>query len=151
MTESEGRVALVETAKLWLGTPYRNSGVIRGVAANCAMLMFGIARDAGVLGPDAQEPKWYSPQFHVHQREERLVDRVMGYKLTEIAESDIRPGDIVAYLTGQSHGHLGMVIEWPTMIIQTTSAHGAQYAHGLQGALAHCNRRYFSLWAKENA
>lgn len=150
MTEAEGRIALVESADLWLHTPYQNSGCIRGVAANCAMLMYGIARDAGVLPPDAREPKWYSPQFHIHQREERLIDRVMGYQLTEISESDVRPGDIVAYLTGMSHGHLGLVVEWPTKIVQTTQAHGCQYGHGLQGALAHCNRRFFSLWPRGN-
>lgn len=151
MTEAEGRAAMVEAAELWLRTPYTHTNAcIRGVGANCSYLMYGIARDAGVLPAGTKEPKFYSPQFHIHQREQRMLERVMGYDLTEITESDIRPGDIVAYLTGQSHGHLAMVIDWPTKIVQTTQAHGCQYGHGRQGVLAHCSPRFFSLWPKES-
>lgn len=147
MNETAGRAALMEAHKLWIGTPYRETGCIKGAGANCATLMYGVARDAGVLGPDATEPKWYSPQFHAHHPEERLIKSVLGCGAVEITEEQLKPGDVIAYLTGQSHGHLAMVIEYPRKILQTHKATGAQYGHAFEGRLRACKRRYFSLWS----
>jgi cell wall-associated NlpC family hydrolase len=147
MTEAEGRAALLKTAELWLHTPYcMSDACIRGVGANCATLMYGIARDAGVLPSDMPEPRWYSPQLHAHSREERLIKSVLGCGCVEISESQVKPGDVIAYLTGLSHGHLAMVIEYPRKVIQTHKATGCEYGHALEGRLAGCKRLYFSLW-----
>ena len=146
MNETEGRAALMEAHKGWLGTPYSHCGCIKQAGANCATLMYGIARDAGVLPPGTPEPKWYSPQFHAHHPEERLIKSVLGCGAVEITEEQLKPGDVIAYLTGQSHGHLAMVIEYPRKILQTHKATGAQYGHAFEGRLRACKRRYFSLW-----
>lgn len=146
MTETEGRAALLKAAEGWLHTPYSEVGCIRKAGANCAMLMYGIARDAGVIPQDAPEPKWYSPQLHAHSREERLIKNILACGCVEITEDQVKPGDVIAYLTGQSHGHLAMVIEYPRKIIQTHQATGCQYGHAFEGKLAGCRRRYFSLW-----
>lgn len=151
MTESEGRAALIETAIGWLHTPYREtSPCIRGAGANCATLIYGIARDAGVLAPGVGEPRWYSPQLHAHSPEERLIKAVLACGCVEIDESTVKPGDVIAYLTGKSHGHLAMVFEYPRKVIQTHQATGCQYGHAHEGRLSGCRRRYFSLWPPEN-
>lgn len=150
MTEAEGRAALLKAAEGWLHTKYTESGCIRGAGANCAMLLYGIARDAGVIPQDTPEPKWYSPQLHAHSREERLVKNVLGCGCFEITEDQVKPGDVIAYLTGKSHGHLAMVIEYPRKIIQTHKATGCQYGHAFEGRLRGCRRKYFSLWPPEN-
>jgi hypothetical protein len=146
MTESEGRAAIIEAGKKWLGTRYTNSGCLRGCGANCAMLLYGIARDAGVIAPEVPEPAWYSPQLHAHSREERLLKNIAQCGAVEILEDDAKPGDVVAYLTGQSHGHLALIVSWPLRIIQTTQANGCQYAHGREGTLAGCSMKFYSLW-----
>ena len=147
MNETEGRAALLKTAVLWLRTPYvEGNACLRGAGANCATLMYGIARDAGVLPPGMPEPRWYSPQLHVHSREERLISSVLACGCVEITEGQVKPGDVIAYLTGKSHGHLAMVIEYPRKIIQTHKATGCQYGHAHEGRLAGCMRKYFSLW-----
>jgi len=146
MNEADGRAALLKSAESWLHTPYAESGALRGAGANCATLMWGIARDAGVIPPDTPMPRWYSPQFHAHNREERLIKSVLGCGCVEITESQVKPGDVIAYLTGQSHGHLAMVIEYPRKIIQTHKATGAQYGHANEGRLAGCKKKFFSLW-----
>jgi cell wall-associated NlpC family hydrolase len=149
MQESEGRAAIVAAAISWLHTPYKQSARLRGVGANCATLIYGIALDAGVLPPDAQEPRFYTPQFHQHSRENRLIDYITAYGAVEIYETEVKPGDIVAYMSGQSYGHLGVIIEMPRKIVQTTSARGCEYAHLNDGVLAHCPKRYFTLWPAE--
>ena len=123
------------------------SDLLRGIGANCATLMYGIARDAGVLPPGAPMPKWYSPQLHVHSREERLVESVKLCGGVLIPDAIVKPGDVVAYLTGKSHGHLAMVIEWDRCIVQTHKATGAQYGHGREGRLRGCRMEFYSLWA----
>src|ERR1700761_4113236 len=92
LPEAEGRAALVRHCALWLRTPYRNVGSQRGVGANCATLMFGIARDAKVLPPNFPEPHWYSPQLHVHSPEERLIANIKRCGGREIQESQVKPG-----------------------------------------------------------
>ena len=147
MNETEGRAALLKSAASWINTPYIiGDGCLRGIGANCATLMYGIARDAGVLAPSVQQPRWYSPQAHVHSREERLISSVIACGCIEISEDRLKPGDVIAYLTGQSHGHLAMVIEYPRKVIQTHQATGCQYGHANEGRLAACRRHYFSLW-----
>src|SRR5581483_8301887 len=146
LSESEFRAAIVEEAKRWLRTPYKNTGCIRGVGTNCAMLVWGVASCAGVLAPDAPAPRWYTPQLHVHSKDERLIEYVKSYGAREVDEP--KPGDIVVYLSGQSHGHAGIVIQWPDLIVHTLPNIGCCYAHGIkEGRLAGMTRRYFSLWA----
>ncbi len=148
MTESEGRAALVETAKLWLGTPYNEAPPpLRGIGANCATLMWAIYRDAGVLPKEAPMPRWYSPQLHIHSPEERLIESIKQCGGALILEDQVKPGDVVAYLTGRSHGHLAMIIEWDRKIIQTHKATGAQYGHGREGRLSGVRLEFYSLWA----
>lgn len=144
--EAEGRAALLDQAKRWAGkTPYRNVGAIAGAGANCAMLMYGIYRDAGVLAPESPEPRWYSPQFHVHNPEERLIANILSCGGSEIKEAEVKPGDVVAYLSGKGHGHLAMVIEWPRKVLQSTQMAGCQYAHGTGGRLG-ARRKFYSIW-----
>jgi len=147
LSEAEGRAALVEEAKRWAGrTPYTNVGAIAGAGANCAMLMYGIYRDAKVLPSDFEEPHWYSPQLHVHSPEERLIFNIEKCGGREVLESEVKPGDVVAFLTGRSHGHLAMVVEWPRKIIQSTQRGGCQYSHGKGGRTAGCRVKFYSLW-----
>jgi cell wall-associated NlpC family hydrolase len=147
MTEQEFRTSIVEAAKLWLGTPYKNNGRIRGVGANCAQLLFGVAKDAKAIPADAPEPRWYSSQFHVHQADEKLIDYVKAYGATEITEEQVKSGDIIICRTGQSHGHAAIVIDYPEIMVHTLQPHGCQYGHCTkEGILAGKRRRYFTLW-----
>ena len=149
MTEQQFRQAIVEEAARWLGTPYKNVGRMRGVGANCAQLLYGVYQGAGVL-PDGTEPRWYASQLHVHSREERLVEYVKAYGAVEIAESGVGPGDIILYLTGQSHGHAAIVIEYPERMVHTLKTTGCCYGHCTkEGRVAQFDRRYFTVWKPE--
>ena len=146
MTEEEFRSAIEREALLWVGTPYKNCGRILGVGANCAQLLFGIALGSGAIAADSPEPRWYSPQFATHQREERLISYVLAYGAAEIEESQLKRGDIVLYKTGQSHGHAAIALDWPDRIIHTLPPSGCQLGRGMEARLAAYTRRYFTLW-----
>ena len=146
MTEAEGRAALLKVGETWAHTPYREHGALKGCGVNCAMLMYAIAHEAGVIPPDAPEPRWYSPQLHIHSPEERLIENVKACGCVEIKESQLKPGDVVAYLTGQSHGHLALVYEWPRKVLHSTKPKGCHFGHGNGGAIAGCRKKFFTLF-----
>lgn len=146
MTEDQFRAAVVEEAKLWLGTPYRNVGRIRGVGANCAQLLYGIYTGAGIL--HAPEPRWYTPQFHVHSKDERLIEYVKAYGGVEIEESQVKSADVVLFRTGKSFGHGAIILDFPTRMIHTLKMTGCVYGHCTEeGSISRFKRRYFTLWS----
>jgi cell wall-associated NlpC family hydrolase len=144
-TEQSFRASLVQEALTWIGTPYANSGRIKGVGVNCAQFLYAVAK-ASVL-PDAPEPRTFTAQLCYHTKEERIAEYIKSYGAHEIEESEVGPGDIVLYKIGQAHGHAAIVIDWPSRMIHATSPHGCYEGHGTkEGFLASKHRRYFSLW-----
>ncbi len=145
MTETEFRSAIVAEALTWRGTPYHLNGCIKGVGSNCAAFLYAVAKAAGAISADAPAPRWYTPQLATHSKEERLIAYVLSYGAQEIVEAEIKPGDIVLYKSGQSHGHAAIVIDWPR-IIHVLSPWGCQEDNVDDGRLRAFTRRYFTLW-----
>lgn len=147
MNEHDFRTAILAEAKLWLGTPYKNTGRMRGVGANCAQLLYGIYKGAGILPPDAPEPRWYSSQLHVHQKEERLIEYIKSYGGIEIEQAEVKPADVIVFHTGKSHGHAAIVVDFPGTMIHTMQPQGCAFGHCTkEGQLQRFGRRYFTLW-----
>jgi cell wall-associated NlpC family hydrolase len=144
MTEAQFRSAIITEALTWINTPYRNVGCIKGVGVNCAMFIWGVAKAAGIVPTGAKEPRWYTPQLATHSKEERLIAYVTAYGAVEVATP--KPGDLVLYRTGLSHGHAGIVIDWPEKIIHALPPHGVQMGHGDEGKLGKFERRFFTLF-----
>lgn len=147
MNEAEFRAAIVAEAKSWIGTPYHPNGKVKGAGVNCAQFAFCVGRNAGVLGAETPEPRWYTPQLAANSKEERLIAYIKAYGATEIPEGQVAPGDVVAYKSGLSHGHLAIVIDWPR-IIHVLPGAGCQMGNVDEGRLAAFSRRYFTLWRK---
>ena len=148
MDEQTFRAAIAAEAVTWLKTPYHPSGALKGVGVNCAQLLYGVAKGAGVLPDDAPLPRWYTPQLATHSREERLIAYVLSYGAHEIPESEAKIGDIVLYRSGQAHGHAAILLD-PPRIIHALSPRGCQYGSIDGGKLAAYSRRYFTLWKSE--
>lgn len=146
MTEEEFRNAIVQEALTWRGTPYRNSGTMKGVGCNCAQLLFGVAINSGAIPKDSPKPSYYSPQFSLNSKEERLLAVIDSYGAKEISEEQVKPGDIVVYKNGLSHGHAAIILSWPERIIHVLGPTGCQEAHGLGGVLRGMNRSFRTLW-----
>ncbi len=146
MTEVAFRSAITDEALTWIGTPYHLNGCVKGVGSNCAAFLFAVAKNAGAIAPDAPAPRWYTPQLATHSKEERLVAYVLAYGAREIAEAEVRAGDIVLYKSGQAHGHAAIVISWPR-IIHVITPWGCQAGKVDEGRLSAFTRRYFTLWS----
>lgn len=146
MTESDFRAAIVAEALTWVGTPYHLNGCVRGVGSNCAAFLYAVAKASGAIGADAPAPRWYTPQLATHSKEERLIAYVLAYGAREIAEAEVKAGDIVLYKSGQAHGHAAIVLEWPR-IVHVLSPWGCQTGNVGDGRLGAFTRRYFTLWS----
>jgi cell wall-associated NlpC family hydrolase len=148
MIEAEFRSAVAAEAKTWINTPYHASAAVKGVGVNCALFLFWVAKNAGAVPADAPLPRWYTPQLAAHSKDERLIEYVKAYGAVEISESEVKTGDIIAYKSGQAHGHAAIVLDWPE-IIHVMPGVGCQMGMVDEGKLGALSRRYFTLWKKE--
>jgi NlpC/P60 family putative phage cell wall peptidase len=108
------REKIIDVAHSWVGTPYHHQARVKGVGVDCAQLMAGIAIEAGIIPADTELPHDYSPEWHLHNRDEVLIDhlRRFGCVEKEVAE----PGDIIGFTIGRAVGHLGILVSADTFI-----------------------------------
>jgi cell wall-associated NlpC family hydrolase len=145
MTEQEFRSALAAEARTWIGTPYHANGTLKAVGVNCAEFVYWAGRNSGALPADAPLPRWYTPQLATNSKEERLIGYLKSYGGVEISEAQVAAGDVVAYKTGKSHGHVAIVLDYP-VIIHVLPVHGCQMGLVNEGKLGAYSRRYFTFW-----
>lgn len=110
----ERREAVVRVAHEWLGTPFRHKAALKGVATDCAGILVGVYKEAGVLPPDFVLGN-YNYQHALHHSEELYIGELQQY-MKIIPESEAQPGDIVLYRHDRTFSHSGIIINWPTII-----------------------------------
>jgi cell wall-associated NlpC family hydrolase len=109
----EQRLAVIESAKSWCGTPFHHGAAIKGKrgGVDCGRLLAEVYRDAGVL-TEVGIPH-FAHDFFLHERTERYLDLVRQH----MAEVPVpKAGDLVLFLFGRVYSHGGIVVEWPTII-----------------------------------
>ncbi len=101
------RERIVEEALTWEGTPYHHQAKLKGVGVDCAMLVVGIAQQIGALPKDINI-KVYSPEWHLHNKEEMMCDLIESYhcELTD----ELLPGNILTFKYGRVQSHLGILL-----------------------------------------
>jgi cell wall-associated NlpC family hydrolase len=149
--EAKQRHQVCEIAKLYLNTPYRDHGRIRGAGVDCASLL------ACIYGPTGAGiiPEIDAGFYPMHEAflkrggDGDYLKWVLKYA-REITESEVKPGDLVMYRVGRGFSHAAIIIEWPRHIIHATQTlHGVISSHGKnEGILVKRPRRYFSHWGK---
>lgn len=145
MTEQEQRQAVVAEALTWLRTPYHHEGKLKGIGVDCAMLPLIVYQNCGLVPADLVIPK-YSPQWHLHQREEKYLDIVLLY--TAEIFTDPQPGDLILYKYGHTFSHGALTIAWPK-VIHAAANSVVCYADGINMSVAGhvpTDTRFFSYW-----
>jgi cell wall-associated NlpC family hydrolase len=146
MTEDEAaaRARVVACAREWEGTPFHDMARVKGVGVDCAQLLAASFSEAGLVDPVVTGN--YSPQFMLHNKDERLVAFILRYA-HEIDESNVGMGDVVTYRVGRSFAHAAIVVDWPSEIIHAHKLSGKVVA--MRGDIADLQgrpRRFFSVW-----
>lgn len=116
INESTGQ-KIANAAIKWLGTPYQNNAMVRGVGVDCAYLLVAAVVESGLMPKDRLNIEDYSNEWHLHHSEEKYLKYVEQVADKVDLENDILEiGDFLLYQFGRciSHGAIyignGLVI-----------------------------------------
>lgn len=139
------REHVLEVAREWLRTPYHHRAMVKGAGVDCAMFLYAVFTEAGVLPEFPIET--YPPDFMLHRDDERFLSYVVQH--AHEVEAPL-PADIVLYRVGRSFAHGGLVLDWP-MIIHAAARECVRYDEGNLGKLGTRPRSFWRLnaWREE--
>jgi hypothetical protein len=149
MTEEAERDRVDAIARTWLRTPFHDHGEVKGAGVDCATLLKCVFLEAGLIEPF--EIGYYSPQFFLHQSEERYLGWVRKFA-HEIPLEHVKHGDVVLYKAGKCFSHAALIVKpgWPSII----HAHfGARCVRRGFGTSVHLgipilDVKFFSKWQR---
>ncbi|MHB1098246.1 MAG: C40 family peptidase [Burkholderiales bacterium] len=94
------REAIVEAARSWIGTPFHHQGRRKGIGADCAGIVLGVAREMGYSHCDRVG---YSREPH------GLFHLEVARQLVALPLSGIEPGDLLTFAFDRYPQHIGIV------------------------------------------
>lgn len=115
--EGELRARVIEAARRWIGTPYRQQGARLGAGIDCAMLLVRAWVDAGIV--EEFDPRPYPPEWHMHRGEERYLAWMKA--VAEPVEAG-QPGDVALWRFGRCFSHAA-VITRPGVVVHAIAGH----------------------------
>jgi NlpC/P60 family putative phage cell wall peptidase len=101
---------VVESARTWIGTPYRHQAARRGAGTDCLGLVRGVWRD--LFGREPEVVPAYSMDWSEPSGDEQLWHAARRH-LREIPMDVPKPGDVILFRmrAGSVAKHLGIVTE----------------------------------------
>ena len=113
--ESAARAKVAEAARGWVGTPFHDNACVKGHGVDCAQLLKGVFVEAGAVADFKIDH--YSPQFFLHQDEERFLNFVLRFA-REIPREQATTADVVLYKVGRVFAHGAIIVDpgWPSII-----------------------------------
>lgn len=112
---------VVAEARSWLRTPYVHRGAIKGVGADCGMLLIEVYGNA--LDIPKPDPGNYSPDWYLHRDEPIYLQWLSQYADRLAEDVEPCPGDIVMFKFGRHAAHGGIVVE-PGLMVHAYRPHG---------------------------
>lgn len=116
-----------DAAISWEGTPYHHGAAIKGVGADCGMMIIRVFSEAGCI--EDYDPPPYAPEWCLHRDEERYLEEIQKH-LYEVDVEDNNPsieervsrgwepgvGDVLVWRVGRTFSHGAIVTGWPYVI-----------------------------------
>jgi len=136
------RKDVVKIAREWIGTPFRNCASIKGVGVDCAGLLAGVFKEAGLLTADFSLEK-YNWQHALHHSEELYLKQIAKY-FVAATESNALPGDIILFNHGKTFSHSGIITDFP-FIVHAVRFGVCEVNSKTDGFLQGRNRLYFTI------
>ncbi|WHZ36948.1 NlpC/P60 family protein [Sagittula sp. MA-2] len=100
-------IAVVETARSWIGTPYVHQASVRGAGCDCLGLLRGVWRD--LIGPEPEVVPPYTRDWSEPQGDERLWRAGLAHLLPKPI-GQVAPGDVLLFRMreGAVAKHIGL-------------------------------------------
>lgn len=128
------RVAIVDEARRWVGTPYQHQQHSRGIATDCAGLVAGVAVALGVVPPDWWDTTFTQYAGYGRQPSSGMLERICGDLMTEVPIDRAEPGDVLAFRFRRETMHLGFLVPYAhggLSILHALSSAGQVVEHSL--------------------
>lgn len=103
------RARIVETARSWIGTPYRHQACRKGVGCDCLGLVRAIYEEA--TGRPAEQPAPYQPDWAERTGTDRLIEAALRHCGEPVPFTLARAGDLVLFRwrAGVAAKHAGIL------------------------------------------
>ena len=144
MTELEQRRAVVDAARGYIGTPYHQNGMLKGVGVDCATLLALAFKEAGVRLPEITN---YSSQWHLHSDDPLYEKAILANGCRQVDAPDI--GDIALYFQGRQFAHGAIISAREPLTIINAYAPARRVIEGPEtdfGTIAGVKRKFFTAW-----
>ena len=112
LEEQQQRLAVVQEALCWLGTPYEHQGRVIGAGVDCGQFLAAVFEDTNVIPKTSIED--YPHDWHQHRTEERYLETVerRAHQVDRVP----LPGDIILYRFDLAISHGAIVVAWPVIV-----------------------------------
>lgn len=117
--EQQERLAVVQEALTWLGTPWHHQARVRGAGVDCGQFLAAVLEDAGLI-PHV-DPGSYPQDFMLHSDEGRFQALVEQHA-AQVDRGPL-PGDILLFRFGRCLSH-GAISLGGTRIVHSYLDHG---------------------------
>lgn len=138
------REEVLAEARTFLGTPYHDGGLLKGIGVDCATFVYLVYFNCGIF--PKQEIGVFSRDWFANTTEEKYLKRLMRHATKFAmgigAEMRVaRPGDIALTKTrvqrSRVFNHGGIVTKWPKAL------------HAVRSGVQECNLLQHPLWASQ--
>lgn len=142
---SEGRLARLQAAAdAWLGTPYVQSGAVRGNGASCHRLVDAVLRDAGFPMPPVPERGTTTRSRFLDVMRGWLDGHAEHFAKIDVREvADLCAGDLLLCKVGI--GHMALYLGGPAaealQVLRTAATHKVTLHHAQTFARVLCAYR----------
>jgi hypothetical protein len=101
----------------WVGTAYHHKEAVKGVGADCGLILLKIYANLGFIDYNKvlAEIGNYSEDWAFHQNDYRYLNQILIF-CNEIKDKNILTGDIILYKWGQCPSHGALVLDYPNII-----------------------------------
>jgi cell wall-associated NlpC family hydrolase len=146
LDEAELRLALIDEAITWIGTPYHTNADIKGVGVDCGMILIRIFSAVGAI--EFFDPRPYPEQWAFTQKMELYLQTIQRFAAQEVTVP--LPGDVVVFKISDTglHGHGALVTSWPDIIHANPPGNCREDNCIANWTLRRRTPRFFSRWAR---
>lgn len=144
--ELDGRVAVVNEALSWVGTPYHHMGRVKGAGVDCGMFIAEVFERCNKI-PHI-DFGYYPADWGMHRSEEFYL-KYMNVYFKEVTRSPL-PGDVLLYKFGRCISH-GAIVVFENTLIHSYINLGVVVADRYQDELSKREVACYSLWNKGDA